>query len=84
MTVGYVSTNNATRDINAVFNDVSTYASWSANVTSNFTIQGIFFDQTPIVYTNDSAAYMDRVDNFVKQQVGFGRTTFVKSSFAVY
>jgi Spherulation-specific family 4 len=74
ITVGYVSTEYGTRNISDVFDDVDTYALYSR---SNVTMDGIFFDQTPFVYGNESAAFMDQINNYVKQHGGFGGDNFV-------
>lgn len=79
MTLGYVPTNYTHRDINDVFNDITTYASWSDNATPNLGVHGIFLDETPSDYTDESSNFMNRTDNFVKQQAGFSGVNFVLS-----
>jgi Spherulation-specific family 4 len=79
MTLGYVPTNFSARDINDVLNDISTYASWSGDATSDFTLHGIFFDETPSLYSDESSVFMNQSDNFVKNQTGFGGVNFVLS-----
>jgi hypothetical protein len=79
MTLGYVTTNYTSRNINEVFDDIGTYALWSGNGTSNFTLHGIFLDETPSSFTEESSEFMNRTDGFIKQQTGFGGVNFVLS-----
>jgi Spherulation-specific family 4 len=85
-TIGYVHTGWASRDINTVFKDVSSYASWANNNTNSnitysntnpFGLNGIFFDQTPNSYTDAIGTYMAQIDSFVKNHTGFGNLNFV-------
>lgn len=71
-TVGYVRTIYATRNKTAVFEDVDNYAGWNIeNSTTNYTLHGIFFDETPSNYSIESARYMAEVDSYVKNHNGF-------------
>ena len=79
--IGYVHIEWATRDINVVLDEVSTYASW-ANVVNgsdeSCELQGIFFDETPNNYTEKGITYMQRIDEFVKASDDFGGVNYVK------
>lgn len=76
LTVGYVRTNYTNRSIHDVLDDVNTYASW-ADADGNFTLHGIFFDETPNNYTAEIGQYMSQIDEFVKHSPGFRNVSFV-------
>jgi Spherulation-specific family 4 len=69
-TIGYVHTSYATRDINAVLADVSTYAGWAAN-SSSIAVNGIFFDEGPDQYTVATAEYVSTINQAVKNSTAF-------------
>ena len=73
ITVGYVSTNLGSRNITDVVDDINSYGS----LEENLAIDGIFFDQTPTIFTNDSLNYMTELDEFVKQHPGFSGLNIV-------
>jgi len=73
ITVGYVSTNLGSRNITDVADDINSYGS----LEENLAIDGIFFDQTPTIFTNDSLNYMTELDEFVKQHPGFSGLNIV-------
>jgi len=73
ITVGYVDTNLTLRNITDVINDIESYGSLEGNLT----FKGIFFDQTPITFTNDSLDYLNQIDDFVRGYNGFGGVNFV-------
>lgn len=74
ITVGYVGTNMGSRNITDVANDINSYGSLEE---INLAIDGIFFDQTPTIFTNDSLNYMTELDTFVKQHPGFNGMNIV-------
>ena len=76
-TIGYVRIAWTTRDINAVLDDVSTYASWR-NANTSLQLHGIFYDETPNNYTESGIEYMQRIDEFAKGHDGFGGVNYVK------
>src|SRR5439155_2356725 len=83
-TIGYVRTGSATRDIDTVLDEVSTYASWTRNNTNgnnntdSYGLYGIFFDEAPNNYTSETGRYMTRIDEFVKNHTtDFGEMSFV-------
>jgi Spherulation-specific family 4 len=83
VTIGYVLTEWATRDITDVFDDVDTYASFATTPNPNndgtFGLNGIFFDQAPNGYTTAAVQFMQTIDAYVKGHSGFGHLSFVKS-----
>ena len=79
MAVGYVKTVNGTRPMENIFHDIDGYASWVDNATSRYVFQGIFFDETPSVYTEENNLFMCQIDDYVKHHKGFGRN-FVQHS----
>lgn len=72
--IGYVRTINATRSLEDVARDVDSYALWMDNNTSNYLVHGIFFDETPSIYTKESSELMSSIDNYVKNHRGFDNT----------
>ncbi|ETS82556.1 hypothetical protein PFICI_04432 [Pestalotiopsis fici W106-1] len=68
-TVGYVRTDYTRRDIDAVIADVETYAGWSS-ISSTYTMHGIFFDEAPYEFNQDSVTYMETIDALVKSSTG--------------
>lgn len=84
VTIGYVLTEWATRDITEVFDDVDTYASFATTPNPNnngtFKLNGIFFDQAPNQYTAAAVQFMQTIDAYVKGHSGFGPLSFVKIS----
>jgi len=73
ITVGYVNTNLASRNILDVAHDINSYGLLKGNLS----IDGIFLDQTPTTFTNDSLSYLNQIDNFVKTHSGFSGKNIV-------
>jgi len=88
VTIGYVLTEWATRDINDVYDDVDTYASFATTPNPNnngtFALNGIFFDQTPNGYTAAAVTFMQTIDTYVKAESGFGSLSFVSSLIKMF
>jgi hypothetical protein len=73
-TLGYVPTSYAGRDITAVKSQIDCYAAWGTNGTNPLVVvQGIFFDEVPSAYTNDTFNYMSDASNYAKSALGVGR-----------
>lgn len=73
--VGYVRINYCERDLAEVHEDVNKYAGWSALTSSHsaetsLAVHGIFFDETPNLYTEERANYLDDVTSLVKNSSG--------------
>lgn len=72
--VGYVRTTWATRDVSTVLADISTYSGWSAlesfDDNSTIALAGIFFDETPSIYSPEAAAYLGTINQAVKNASG--------------
>ncbi|PNS17959.1 hypothetical protein CAC42_3918 [Sphaceloma murrayae] len=64
--IGYVSTQWATRDMAAVKQDISAYASWTTYKKANLTIEGIFFDEAPADASPALVSYMRNVTAFAR------------------
>lgn len=74
-TLGYVRTGYATRAVNDVLSDISTYSGWQTmekdgvNATA-LAMHGIFFDEAPHEYSPENAEYMSRINQAVKDAAG--------------
>lgn len=68
-TVGYVRTGYATRKLSDVLSEVNLYAQWSS-VSSNYTMEGIFFDESPHNYSADAVEFMRSASEAVKKSKG--------------
>ena len=66
--IGYVDTDYASRDREAVLKDIAIYAGWNK---SDIAISGIFFDRTPSEDVNDARAYLKNVSATVRHSEGF-------------
>lgn len=66
--IGYVDTNHASRDREAVLKEIALYAGWN---NSGIAISGIFFDRTPTEDVNDARAYLKNVSATVRHLEGF-------------
>lgn len=70
-TLGYVPTNWTNRNISAVKADISAYAAWAGD--PSIALQGIFFDEAPSAYNNETWAYMSNISTFARDSMGPGR-----------
>lgn len=75
--VGYVRINYCERNLTEVHEDVNKYAGWSRLASSNsdsaqmsLAVHGIFFDETPNLYTEERANYLGDVTSLVKNSSG--------------
>lgn len=70
-TVGYVRTAYCERSIEKVFEDIETYANWSKDSTSaGLSVEGIFFDETQNVYSEEVKAFLDAITQRVRNTSG--------------
>ncbi|KAF2268664.1 hypothetical protein CC78DRAFT_529675 [Lojkania enalia] len=70
-TVGYVRTTYCRRPIQEVLRDIATYADWSKDFSINgLGVNGIFFDETPNVYSEEVKTYLDSITEAVKSDTG--------------
>ena len=67
-TFGYVSTNYAKRDLDAVKADIQKYSAWHA---AGLGLGGIFFDEAPAEYSADSADFLLEAQSVARQAPGF-------------
>jgi hypothetical protein len=65
-TLGYVATGYAQKSVNQTLTEIDTYATW-ANLNSSMKLDGIFFDETPAIYSDEVAGYLDTVSTAVSQ-----------------
>ncbi|KAJ4351782.1 uncharacterized protein N0V89_007125 [Didymosphaeria variabile] len=67
-TVGYVSTAYCKRTIEEVFTDIDRYATWAVeDGVLDLGINGIFFDETPNIFTNEVKDYLGAITRKVKE-----------------
>ncbi|KAH6680585.1 cell surface protein [Halenospora varia] len=70
-TVGYIRINYCKRDLSEVYRDISTYAGWSKD--DRFlgrAVDGIFVDETPNLYTEEVAVYLNNINQRIKAAIG--------------
>ncbi|KAK7187561.1 hypothetical protein PSPO01_06295 [Paraphaeosphaeria sporulosa] len=66
-TVGYVSTAYCNRPIQEVYEDIRQYASWAKDKNSrSLGMNGIFFDETPNIFTENARNYLTAITQNVK------------------
>ncbi|CZT00065.1 uncharacterized protein RAG0_08215 [Rhynchosporium agropyri] len=68
--LGYVSTNWTHRDLVDVYADINCYAAWPYNSNPNVAVQGIFFDETVSVLTDETWDYMSNITAFARKALG--------------
>jgi hypothetical protein len=73
-TVGYVSTVYTTRDVKAVMKDINVYSAWADH---GLGMQGIFLDETPGVWEDDSGSFLENVASSIRSAVGLGAEPLV-------
>ena len=77
-TVGYVRINYCKRAMAEVCRDIRTYAGWAEDYArSGLAVQGIFFDETPNLYSASVATYLDTIGQIVKEMFGILRERLV-------
>ncbi|KAF7509257.1 hypothetical protein GJ744_008151 [Endocarpon pusillum] len=70
-TVGYVRINYCKRDVTTVYEEIVKYAGWSKDHhTTGWGVHGIFFDETPNLYSDKAASYLDIASQTVKATPG--------------
>lgn len=70
-TVGYVRINYCKRAMAEVCRDIGTYAGWAEDYArSGLAVHGIFFDETPNLYSATVATYLNTIDQTVKEMFG--------------
>ncbi|CZT46531.1 related to cell surface protein [Rhynchosporium secalis] len=70
--VGYVNVDWCKRDMEKVCRDIDKYASWGMYGNGEFTMKGIFFDESPNEFKEKRKLFMDAVDQRVKNADGLG------------
>lgn len=76
--LGYVHTTYATRNVSLIRKDIQTYADWPTNSSNpNLAVRGIFFDETPQEYKDETLDYLQGLTDFVKNLTSLGPDQFV-------
>ena len=66
--MGYIRTKYATRSLSDVLADVKSYSHWAKS--SDISVDGIFFDEAPYIYSVATAKYMRTIDSVAKSADG--------------
>ena len=74
-TLGYVSTNYAKRDLDAVKADIEKYSAWHG---AGLGLHGIFFDEAPAEYSADSADFLLEAQREARHAPGFTAECLVR------
>ena len=70
-TIGYVRVNYCKRDLTEVCHDVAKYSRWEKeSKISGLAVHGIFIDETPNLYDDEKARYLDTLGRYVKDTSG--------------
>jgi hypothetical protein len=70
-TLGYVATTYCKRPISEVVSDIASYANWVADPQLlGLWVNGIFFDETPNVFSEAAQGYLETITSAVKAQSG--------------
>lgn len=71
-TLGYVATHYTQKNIDAVLEEIETYANWprGANAT-DLRVDGIFLDETPSTYDAEAYKYLERAEQAVRKSTTF-------------
>jgi hypothetical protein len=79
-TLGYVATTYCTRPISEVTDDIASYAKWAADPeVQGLWVHGIFFDETPNVFSEAAQGYLDTITCAVKARSGIMGAKLVRS-----
>ncbi|KAF2277317.1 uncharacterized protein EI97DRAFT_395958 [Westerdykella ornata] len=73
--LGYVATGYCKRSINDVFADVDAYANWESTI--GVRLAGVFFDETPNLWSEEVGEYLSKITERVKKSQGFGEARMV-------
>lgn len=68
-TIGYVATTWCTKNVSSVLDEVAVYAGWG-NRDSSLAMGGIFFDETPTLYTPEYVSYLQTISQAVHRNHG--------------
>lgn len=70
-TLGYVRTTYCRRPISDVFADIETYSGWPKDTPhASLGVHGIFFDETPNLFSEEVKTYLDDITKRVKESPG--------------
>jgi len=75
-TIGYISTNYGKREIENVVKDVKIYAAW-AEQGDRIGMKGIFLDETPGIWDEDNAKFLETVTAKIRSATGLGEDPLV-------
>lgn len=74
--LGYVATNYAAKDLSTVLAEIDIYARWPRQFNnSRFSVDGIFFDETPSEYVSYKYDYLRAASQAVRNSTRFKRRT---------
>lgn len=84
-TVGYVRTAYCRRPIQEVFEDIEKYEKWPCESPLNgLFVDGIFFDETPNVYSKEAYDYLREITSRTKNdEDGIGKNPKLVSSHSI-
>lgn len=82
-TLGYVSTNYTKRDLKDVLKDIDTYANWTTE-KEGMGMRGIFLDETPGTWTDESGEFLEAVAKGVRTADGLGTAPLVSLSISLH
>jgi hypothetical protein len=69
--LGYIGTTYAKKPIEDVYVDIAKYAGWSSDAQyPGLGVDGIFFDETPNIYTEPDGMYLQSITKRVKETKG--------------
>ncbi|TQS37199.1 hypothetical protein Golomagni_02335 [Golovinomyces magnicellulatus] len=81
LTVGYVSTNWAKRDLELVLGDIKIYSNWSKKHRNgsipDLGVRGIFLDETLSCYTDTGAQFFKQLALFIRSEDIFGPNSLI-------
>ncbi|CAD6500014.1 BgTH12-04119 [Blumeria graminis f. sp. triticale] len=78
-TVGYVSTSWTNRQLELALRDVGLYSGWAEDVARpGLHVKGIFLDETPALYSDKSARYLETLASTIRSTGNFGKKPLVK------
>ncbi|KAF7587107.1 hypothetical protein BBP40_007713 [Aspergillus hancockii] len=70
-TLGYIAIRYCRKPLCEVLEEIQTYATWAHDyVSTGLGVKGIFFDETPNLYSSDAAEYLAGLQSYIKGTPG--------------
>jgi hypothetical protein len=70
-TLGYIAIRYCKKPLREVLEEIQTYATWAHDyVRTGLGVQGIFFDETPNLYSSEAAEYLTVLQSYIKGTPG--------------